>query len=166
MMSSSPRCDKKGISKPGIRRWKSTYISYPLKSTKGTDFLSITIRIEHALPNWPPVEEEGRVEDPEILVKRWNIRLSLFFTFFAENFQQESLAWSVFKESRNNNDCTDQPDTQPEDSRDEKRENDQNAPQDGTNHRLLLPHVFCSDHRVHLFSLMEKMPSFSIPALF
>jgi hypothetical protein len=70
-----------------------------------------------------------------------------FFTFFAEDLQQEPLSRSVFEESGNNNDDTDQPQAQPEDSRDEKREDDQNAPQDGTNDRLLLPHVFCFNHR-------------------
>ena len=84
-------------------------------------------------------------------------QLSLFFIFFAEDLQQEPLSRSVFKESRNNNDCTDQPNTQPEDSRDEKRDDDQNAPQDGTNYRLLLPHVFCFDYRVHLCSLLKKV---------
>jgi hypothetical protein len=34
------------------------------------------------------------------------IRLSLFFTFFAEDLQQKPLSWSVFKKSGNNNDGT------------------------------------------------------------
>jgi hypothetical protein len=92
-----------------------------------------------------------------------------FFTFFAENFQQEPFSRSVFKDSRNNNDCTYQPNTQPKDSCDEKREDDQNASQDGANYRLLLPHVSCFEHRVHLFSLLEEVAVFfysgSIPNL-
>jgi hypothetical protein len=80
-----------------------------------------------------------------------------FYFFFAEDLQHEGFSGSVFKESGNNNDCSDQSNNQPEDSRHEKSENDQNAPQDGTKDRLLLPHIFCFNHRVHLISLLKKV---------
>jgi hypothetical protein len=93
-------------------------------------------------------------------VPRRSTYFSFLFIFFAEDLQHECFSGSVFKESRNNKDCTDQANDQPEDSRNEKRKDDQNAPQDGTNDRLLLSHVFCFDHGVHFFSLLKKVAVF------